>query len=382
MISRIKYYANIWKWASHYPYKEARTFQVFRDFLNMHHQNGVSLTEYENFNMFSKDNQFRSAFLCIEERRLYLDLLNPILYHNCARNKYITHKMFEGTGIKTSELYCFYQPESKVYINSNMTDIADSVSGVCQILQRKNVKECVIKVIDSSHGDGVIVVKSINYIDDDAIVKIYDGQEKKMSELLAEKSLIFESVIKQSQQLASFNESSVNCIRFMTTLYPDGSAKVIGGFIKIGRRGKCIDNAGSGGNIDAGVNFDTGEIYNVCQFDGWDKILKIRKHPDSGILIEGAIIENWEKIKAEVIRYQQAFPYCKAVGWDIAITDDGPVVVEINDAWDPTGQLFANKGWRNEIRDCYLAWKATGKEWPNRVPCHLTAKQRSRLLEE
>lgn len=382
MFLHISLVKQAWKMARAHSCSLISAYKIFRDYQFLHNERGISLSEYEHFSLYSQDDYFRSAFLCIEERRLYLDLLNPILYHNCARNKYITHKMFEGTGIKTSDLYCFYQPESKVYINSNMTDIADSVSDVCQILQRKNVKECVIKVIDSSHGDGVIVVKSINYIDDDAIVKIYDGQEKKMSELLAEKSLIFESVIKQSQQLASFNNSSVNSIRFMTTLYPNGEAKIIGGFIKIGRKGKCVDNAGSGGNVDGGINFDTGEIYNVCQFDGWDKIKKIERHPDSGIQLEGVKIENWEKIKAEVIKYQQAFPYCKAAGWDIAITDDGPMVVEINDAWDPTGQLFANKGWRNEIRDCFLAWKATGKEWANRVPCHLTAKQRKRLLEE
>ena len=48
---------------------------------------------------------------------------------------------------------------------------------------------------------------------------------------------------------------------------------------------------------------------------------------------------------------------------DIAITDKGPVVIEVNDFWDRTGQYFIRRGWRNEIRDCYLAWKATGKQY-------------------
>ena len=47
----------------------------------------------------------------------------------------------------------------------------------------------------------------------------------------------------------------------------------------------------------------------------------------------------------------------KAIGWDVAITDDGPVIIEINDFWDTTGQLFIQRGWRKEVRECYLAWK-------------------------
>ena len=50
-------------------------------------------------------------------------------------------------------------------------------------------------------------------------------------------------------------------------------------------------------------------------------------------------------------------PFVKAVGWDIAITDDGPKVIEMNDFWDTTGQLFIGKGWREEIRECYFEWK-------------------------
>ena len=53
-------------------------------------------------------------------------------------------------------------------------------------------------------------------------------------------------------------------------------------------------------------------------------------------------------------------PFCKAIGWDIAITDEGPVVIEVNEMWDRTGQYFIRRGWRNEIRDCYMAWKRTG----------------------
>jgi hypothetical protein len=101
----------------------------------------------------------------------------------------------------------------------------------------------------------------------------------------------------------------------------------------------------------------------VTEFNGWRKTKVITHHPDSGALLEGVKIDDWENIVAQVLHFQECFPYVKAAGWDIAITDDGPVVIEVNDFWDRTGQYFIHRGWRNEIRDCYLAWKATGKKY-------------------
>ena len=177
------------------------------------------------------------------------------------------------------------------------------------------------------------------------------------------------SLIVQSGQFARFNPSSVNTVRFMTALYPDGEAKIIATFIKIGREGRCVDNAGAGGNVDVCVDVESGEIKYAIEYNGWRKIESIEKHPDSGAQLNGVVIENWEELKAEVIRYQQAMPWCKAAGWDIAVTQEGAVVIEVNDFWDRTGQYFIRRGWRNEIRDCYLAWVADGKrynEWRNR----------------
>lgn len=91
------------------------------------------------------------------------------------------------------------------------------------------------------------------------------------------------------------------------------------------------------------------------------KITNIQNHPDNSNQLEGDKINNWQSIVNEVLHFQECFPYIKAAGWDIAITNEGPVVIEVNDFWDRTGQYFIRRGWREEIRDCYLAWKKTGK---------------------
>ena len=297
----------------------------------------------------------------LNEQRYYLDLLNPKKYYTVARNKYFSHLFLDAAGIKRkATLYCYYMPEGKM----STDQIGYNSETVLDILRKKDVSQCVVKTTESSHGDNVYLIKKVEFLDKDCVLWRFDGKRIMLSELLSEVPLIFESVIEQSDQFKQFNESSVNTVRFMTTLYPNGEAKIVATFMKIGRRGRCVDNAGGGGNVDAAVDVDTGQIHDVIQFDGWRKIKPITHHPDNGNLIDSIYIENWEGIKEEVVKMQQSFPYIKAAGWDIAITKDGPVVIEVNDFWDRTGQFFIRHGWRKEIRECYLTWKEKRLSYP------------------
>lgn len=331
-----------------------------QDYRRLYRSKGLTTDEYYEFEFEKRDEEFRRSFLGLNEQRYYLDYLNPVKYFSLARNKFLAHKILENTGVRKSVLYCYYMPEAR-YISSD--ESASDITGVICILKQKNVQSCVIKTTESSHGDNVWVINAINYQENDAEMTRFDGEIIKLSEVLGKEPLIFESVVRQTKQFVSFNESSVNTVRFMTTLWPDGSSRIIATFIKIGRAGKCVDNAGGGGNVDVCVDTETGEVKYAIQYDGWRNIKDIDCHPDSGNQLNGVVIDNWQAIKEEVKKYQQAFPYCKAAGWDIAITDDGPVVIEVNDFWDRTGQYFIRRGWRDEIRDCYLAWQKTGKSY-------------------
>lgn len=354
----IRQYNNAFKLARKFP--ASKCSKVFFDYLSLYRSIGLTWNEYYEFEFEKQDDVFRKSFLGLLEQRDYLDYLNPVKYYSLSRNKYMAHKILENTGVRKSELYCYYQPEATY---SDSGECAGDIQNVLRILKKKNVKDCVVKATEGSHGDNVWVINGIDFQEDDAILTRFDGEELLLSSVLGTDALIFESLVHQTKQFSDFNASSVNTVRFMTTLWPDGSARVIATFIKIGRVGKCVDNAGGGGNVDVCVDTETGEIKYAIQYDGMRNVKDIEKHPDNGNQLNGVIINNWDAIKADVIKFQQAFPYCKAAGWDIAITDEGPVVIEVNDFWDRTGQYFIRRGWRNEIRNCYLAWKQTGANY-------------------
>ena len=133
---------------------------------------------------------------------------------------------------------------------------------------------------------------------------------------------IFEKAIVQDPAIARFNPDSVNTCRVLT--YKN---KVISGALRIGRKGSIVDNAAKGGLV---VNIDTNtgcfSNYGLREYDA----ARYYEHPDTHVAFKGAVLENWNDIKALVEKTSQLLPYYKSVGYDIACTTDGPVIVEIN----------------------------------------------------
>lgn len=326
---------------------------ILYDFLLLHKSALVSKEEYSNYQFYNADKSFRESFLSMGQAWKLWGVLNPRNYACIARDKYLSHCLLENLQIPKSDLYIYYNPQ----LATNTEKLAYNYDGVVGIIKKLNIKQCVIKPSqDSAHGQGVVVCINIEIRDNKCILRRFDGNEIELKNILKGQPLLFESIVKQNHQFTSFNQSSVNTVRMMTALYPNNEVKVIASFIKIGRTGSCVDNAGSGGNVDVAIDIPTGKLYNAIEFNSWHNIVKITHHPDTNSPIEGECIQNWDKIVKYVCDFQARIPQIKIIGWDVAITEQGPVIIEINNWWDTTGQLFIKRGWKNEVIDCYNAW--------------------------
>ena len=93
---------------------------------------------------------------------------------------------------------------------------------------------------------------------------------------------------------------------------------------------------GTSGNLVAPLDVDTGKIGTprASRTSDWPNIVNILKHPQTGVRIEGETTPYWDEFKHLVTRAQSTLPKLPTLGWDIAITDSGPVVVEANSTYD------------------------------------------------
>ena len=326
-------------------------------FLKLFFSRKLSAEEWLNYSdSLQKSPSFRQSFLSYREASDFWTVLNPRNYASLARDKYLTHILLENAGIPKPQLYAYYNANS-----SNYGKVACDYDTLRKVLLNNSVQDCVVKpASDSAHGNNVFVCKEIHYGDEDCLLTKSNGERVSLRYLCdscKKTPLLFEQRVVQSRKFNLLNPSSVNTVRMMTSLYPGGKSLVFASWMRMGRKGSDVDNASSGGNVDCAIEVETGKCYNASQFNSFSDVIKIERHPDSGEQVEGFLIDDWEDIKTALCEYQSRIPYLKAIGWDVAITEKGPVIIEINNWWDPTGQLFIGKGWRDSVLKCYKAWK-------------------------
>jgi hypothetical protein len=94
-----------------------------------------------------------------------------------------------------------------------------------------------------------------------------------------------------------------------------------------------VDNFHAGG-IAAAIDMATGALGPATDMGlrperGWCEV-----HPDTGARIAGRALPYWPETLALAVHAHDAFPDRVIIGWDIAILDDGPCVIEGNGAPD------------------------------------------------
>jgi hypothetical protein len=111
--------------------------------------------------------------------------------------------------------------------------------------------------------------------------------------------------------------------------------------LKIPIRRNVADNYWREGNRLGAVDVSTGQISRVVT--GKAEALRLDPvHPDTGVMIAGMALPDWSALCDLVQRVAPLFPGIRTQSWDIALTDRGPVVIEVNWGGDLHLHQFAH----------------------------------------
>lgn len=135
-------------------------------------------------------------------------------------------------------------------------------------------------------------------------------------------------IIEQHKEINKIHDKSVNTLRIISLITSENHPEIISVFMRFGVGDSVVDNASSGGffvgvNIDEGTLKDTG--HHLSEYGG----AKIKKHPDSGFIFEGFKVPYFKEACEEVLKGIMVIPN-RFIGWDVAITPNGPIIVEAN----------------------------------------------------
>ena len=144
---------------------------------------------------------------------------------------------------------------------------------------------------------------------------------------------VVQPLIENCAEIKEFHPDSLNTIK-VTVLMVGGIPEIQYALFRLGN-GTPVDNVHLGG-MGCGVNIESG----LVETPAYDKhFFPFRKHPVSQKTIVGFRIPMWEQVKSFAIAAALVTPQLRYTSWDIAVTENGPVLLEGN--WD--AELYAEQ---------------------------------------
>jgi hypothetical protein len=92
---------------------------------------------------------------------------------------------------------------------------------------------------------------------------------------------------------------------------------------------RTVDNLHAGG-IGALVDVKSGRLSRASNLGADARLGWFSTHPDTGAQIEGKVVPCWEQVKQLAVAAHGQFNDRVVVGWDIAMLEDGPILIEGN----------------------------------------------------
>lgn len=263
----------------------------------------ISLEEYFLFHFYKISNSEKKQYAGTGYMYEYQLKMNPVKYRNVLEDKLCFLKEY-STFIKHKYL--------------SIEDFSQKKNLLKEILSN-NSGRVVIKSSNGQCGKGVKVIKSDGLSIDDIHERIVQTNND-----------FIEEYVQQHDRLNVLSSSGLNTVRIITQINKFNEVELLGARLRI-TVNSAVDNLAAG-NIAVAVNIDSGIVESLGIYSDITQEDEV-KHPVSGVELLGFKVPFWnETIKmvkeAALINIKN-----KSIGWDVAITDFGPELIEGNHDW-------------------------------------------------
>ena len=258
---------------------------------------GAGYYDYLMFGFYDMNGRERDTYLTRVRNKKVQEIMNDIAYSDEFDDKLRFNENFaEFLGRKT--------------LNGETATVADLTAfldGQDAIFAKINHGDC---------GRGV----------EKLYVKDFESPAAMLDYIQENKLVVLEQVLRQHEDMARLHPSSVNTMRILTDLVDD-TVHIAYITVKMGRGGGVCDNSGQGGVL-CRVDIESGKICSPATDDYFNVY---DKHPDTGIVFRGYQLPMVDEAIALAKKAARKVPQVGHVGWDVAITPDGPAIIEGND---------------------------------------------------
>ena len=269
---------------------------LFFDIINcaLRYQSGY--VDYLLFEMWRLNKDERKTVLTRGKNNVFVKYYNNPSYNHIFLNKNEFNEKFKK-----------YLNREYIILNGNNKDEFN------KFLKGKKVIFC--KPTSGTHGDSMEKI----------VISEFKGD---LYDYLYNKNLILvEEVVIQCEEMNKLYPYAINTVRIITVHKYDGEVLVVAAYQRIGNHGYIVDNYNGGGMV-VPINEKTG----IIEYPAVDKRKQIYyKHPMTDTSIVGFKVPKFSSAVNLAKKAAKVIDEIRYVGWDIAITDKGPVIIEGNE---------------------------------------------------
>lgn len=254
---------------------------------------GAGYYDYQEFEFYLLSKKERKTYLTRTKNNLIISKYNNKKYFNLFDDK-----------ITFNEKFAKYLNRDYMVINDNYKEFLSFF---------KKHKSIIAKIIDGEGGRGI---EKFTFKSDANAKTVYNHIVKR-------KELLIEECIDQHESVNELYAKSVNTLRLFT--FNDGKkAVVLNSIFKFGNGG-VTDNFSNGGMYT--FTDENGKVI-VPAIDRKDNIYE--KHPKTNKEIIGYQVPFYKEACELVCKAARETDEVKYIGWDVAITKNGPAIIEGN----------------------------------------------------
>lgn len=276
----------------------------------------------------------RMAFISSREKVPAEPLMNPPAAAHQVRDKGWATAQLDAAGVPTSEVLALValHADDTAFSSSPTYPIIRDVEGLQSLLGSAPQDGVVFKPTRGGGGDSVYVFGTAGR---DELVAL-DGTVWRIDRLIhAVQSEAPEWKVERRHRphpvLRAISGETLGTIRMLAFRMQDGTVHIGPASWKIPVNDSGLDHyMHSEGAFAAFIDPDTGRLGPARR---WVSMQHIDHHPVTGARITGVTMPFWADAVRVVRQATACFPDIGAPAYDIGITPDGPVVIEVNTNW-------------------------------------------------
>lgn len=256
---------------------------------------GFGLTDYLNYKLYNKNSKERKQYVSTKTENKFYETVSPSAY----KKRYT---------IKPDFLADFKDFTKRDFIVPK----EDNYNEFLEFLDKHEV--FMSKPYDGLGGADVKKEYS----------KDIENKEEYFNNAIKNR-IFLEELVKQHPDMNKLCEKSVNTMRIMT-FNDHGKSRIIWMGLRVGNGINSIDNFHAKG-MAVNIDINTGKLVG----NAIDKDLnEYEEHPFTHVKFDGFQIPCFEEAKKMVLEASLRSDKILVVGWDVAISDKGPVIIEGN----------------------------------------------------